>query len=83
MLTFYSVKPANPKRGGIETEMDKAFDPEKYGMLPCIECNGNGKLFNESGEVEVCRRCGGFGFVKKEEVSDGNGRPHLIINNNC
>jgi DnaJ-class molecular chaperone len=52
-------------------------------MLPCIECDGNGKLLNESEEVEVCPSCGGFGFIKKEKVPDGNGIPNLTTNNNC
>lgn len=47
--------------------MENHFDPEKYGMLFCIECNGNGKLLNDSEDIEVCPKCGGFGFVKKEE----------------
>jgi RecJ-like exonuclease len=59
--------------------MEKPFDPEKYGMLSCIECDGNGKLINESEDIEVCPRCGGFGFVKKEEGSDKNGVASLKI----
>ena len=47
--------------------MDKAFDPEKYGMVICYECNGNGKLLNDPENMEVCPRCGGFGFIRKEE----------------
>ena len=50
--------------------MDETFDPEKYGMLVCFGCNGDGKLLNDSGDVEVCTRCGGFGFIKKEEDPD-------------
>jgi hypothetical protein len=34
--------------------MDKIFDPEKYGMLFCLECNGNGKLLNDSEDIEIC-----------------------------
>ena len=52
--------------------MDKSFDPEKYRMLPCIECDGNGILLNEFEDIEVCLRCGGFGFIKKEENPDTN-----------
>ena len=50
--------------------MDNHFDPEKYGMLLCIECDGNGKLLNDSEDIEVCQKCGGFGFIKKEEGSN-------------
>jgi DnaJ-class molecular chaperone len=53
--------------------MDKSFNPERYGMLPCNECDGSGKLLNEFEDVEVCPRCGGFGFIKKEEDSDKMG----------
>jgi phage FluMu protein Com len=58
------------EEGGVRTEMDRTFDPEKYGMLFCFECNGNGKLLTDSGGIEVCPRCGGFGFIKKEEEPD-------------
>jgi DnaJ-class molecular chaperone len=47
--------------------MDNHFDPEKYGMLFCIECDGNGKMPNDSEDLEVCPKCGGFGFIKKEK----------------
>lgn len=60
--------------------MDESFNPEKYGMLPCIECDGNGKLLNEFEDIEVCPKCGGFGFIKKEEGPDKNGTASLIIN---
>ncbi|OGQ12580.1 MAG: hypothetical protein A2026_22645 [Deltaproteobacteria bacterium RBG_19FT_COMBO_46_12] len=68
-------------KGGIKTEMDESFDPEKYGMLSCIECEGNGKLLNEFEDIEICPRCGGFGFIKKEEEPDKNGIVSLIKNN--
>jgi RecJ-like exonuclease len=58
--------------------MDESFNPEKYGMLSCFECDGNGKLLNEFEDIEVCPRCGGFGFIKKEEDPDKNGIVSLI-----
>ena len=58
--------------------MDECFDPEKYGMLSCTECDGNGKLLNEFEDIEVCPRCGGFGFIKKGENPDKNGIVSLI-----
>jgi RecJ-like exonuclease len=51
---------------GARTDMDNDFDPEKYGMLFCLECNGNGKLLSDSEDIEICPKCGGFGFIKKE-----------------
>ncbi len=50
--------------------MDDPFDPEKYGMLFCIECKGNGKLLNDSEGYEICPKCGGFGFIRKEKEPD-------------
>ena len=48
-------------------DKENHFDPEKYGMLFCFECDGNGKLLKDSEDIEVCPKCGGFGFIKKEE----------------
>ncbi len=39
-------------------------------MLFCLKCHGNGKLLNDSEDVEICPKCGGFGFVKKEKKPD-------------
>lgn len=46
--------------------MNDNFDPKRYGMLFCLKCNGNGKLLSDSEDVQICPKCGGFGFVKKE-----------------
>ncbi len=52
--------------------MGKNFDPQKYNMVFCSSCNGKGKLPESHDELEVCRRCGGFGFIKKEsEIFEG------------
>lgn len=51
-------------------DMEDHFDPGKYGMLFCIECDGNGKLLGDSEDIEVCPKCGGFGFIKKEKETD-------------
>jgi DnaJ-class molecular chaperone len=37
-----------------------SFKPEKYGMVFCIECHGNGK---SEGGKSPCQKCGGFGFL--------------------
>ena len=49
-------------------KVNEKFDPEKYGMVYCSECWGSGRSFdgNRKG-VNVCRVCGGFGLLKKEE----------------
>lgn len=54
------------KRGTIY----EGFDPEKYGMIFCPGCGGFGKSFHDAGGVvNVCKVCGGFGLIKKEEKS--------------
>jgi len=45
----------------------KRFNPETYGMIFCPDCNGSGKSFNDANEVNICKVCGGFGLIKKEE----------------
>jgi DnaJ-class molecular chaperone len=49
------------------------FDPERYSMIFCPECNGRGKIFKDIKEFEVCMVCGGFGLIKtpREEPTDG------------
>jgi DnaJ-class molecular chaperone len=46
--------------------MGKTFNPEKYNMVFCSVCNGKGKLPKNPDKFDVCRRCGGFGLIKKE-----------------
>jgi len=48
----------------------KIFQPEKYGMIICSNCNGDGYIQNP--ERQPCPKCGGFGFVKKETEKDAN-----------
>jgi len=52
-----------------KTVTGRHFDPGRYGMIYCPVCKGSGKLFNGV-EKEVCKICGGFGFIKKEEESN-------------
>jgi len=51
---------------------NKNFDPEKYGMVVCSFCNGNGYIQNP--KRQCCPRCGGFGFIimEKELEQDSN-----------
>ncbi len=46
--------------------MGKIFNPEKYGLLRCPDCKGEGKFSKNPYGVIVCSRCGGNGFIKKE-----------------
>ena len=48
-------------------KVDEKFDPEKYGMLFCPGCGGFGRFFTDPKEFNVCKVCGGFGILKKEE----------------
>jgi len=58
------------KRG---KNIDKTiFDPQKYGMVFCLGCNGSGKLLKDDGFQDICLECGGFGFVKREIETFGD-----------
>jgi hypothetical protein len=43
---------------------NKNFNPEKYGMVACPCCNSRGYIQNP--KRQCCPKCGGFGFIKKE-----------------
>ncbi|MBM4349262.1 MAG: hypothetical protein FJ106_05160 [Deltaproteobacteria bacterium] len=45
--------------------MKKLFNSEKYGMIICPICTGNGYIQNP--ERQCCPKCGGFGFIRKGE----------------
>ncbi len=47
--------------------MEKIFNPEKYGMVFCPDCNGKGKIPKNLGGLNVCPKCGGSGLVKEEK----------------
>jgi DnaJ-class molecular chaperone len=51
------------------TTIYEGFDPGKYGMVFCPDCRGSGKSFHDARGVNVCRVCGGFGLIKKQEKS--------------
>jgi DnaJ-class molecular chaperone len=68
------------RKRGLTSEMHDNFDPERYGMLFCIECEGNGKLLSDSDDTEICPKCGGFGFIKKEEEPDKKKNSKVIHN---
>jgi DnaJ-class molecular chaperone len=44
--------------------MKKTFDSEKYGMIVCPLCKGEG--FVTSPKRQFCQKCGGFGYIKEE-----------------
>jgi len=50
------------------------FDPGRYGMIFCPDCGGSGKSFQGARAANVCRVCGGFGLIKKQEGSGFSGQ---------
>jgi len=52
--------------------MGKTFTPQKYRMVFCPVCNGKGKLPKNAHGFDVCKECGGFGFVKRQPEGDMN-----------
>jgi hypothetical protein len=65
--------------------MEKTFNPEEYNMVFCPVCNEKGKLPKNPGGFDVCKECGGFGFIKKdtkkaeEKSSDISESPSVTI----
>jgi rRNA maturation endonuclease Nob1 len=47
--------------------IDNMFNPEKYHMDFCHKCHGLGKTYNEDRSKDVCKVCGGFGLIKKQD----------------
>jgi DnaJ-class molecular chaperone len=48
-----------------KTKKTERFNPEKYSMTFCPGCSGSGRFCNDAQGVNVCKVCGGFGFIKK------------------
>jgi DnaJ-class molecular chaperone len=48
----------------------KIFEPEKYSMVICPCCNGQGYI--QALKQQCCPKCGGFGYVRVETEKDGN-----------
>ena len=43
-----------------------SLDLEKYGYRECPHCNGYGSSLKDPEGVNICKRCGGSGLIKKE-----------------
>jgi len=54
--------------------MGRRFNPERYGMIYCPVCKGSGKFLNGLERGVVCKICGGFGYIKKEEENNFDDR---------
>jgi hypothetical protein len=50
-----------------KTKITERFNPEKYGMVFCPDCSGSGKSFLDSKGDNVCKVCGGFGLIRKQQ----------------
>ena len=61
-----------------KTKVGRRFDPNRYGMIFCPICSGSGRSFAEAQGVNVCKVCGGFGLVKKEETKASLIENHLF-----
>ncbi len=62
-----------------KTVVGRRFNPDRYGMIYCPDCKGYGKLFDGVEGGVVCKICGGFGLIKKEEnnVQDNWWKGHV------
>ncbi len=46
----------------------KIIQPEKYGMVVCPECKGQGYI--QAPKRQPCPKCGGFGWIKEKDEKD-------------
>jgi ribosomal protein S27AE len=51
----------------------KTFDLVKYGMIICPGCHAHGFIEDHEGR-NICSKCGGLGFIKKEDDSKNNNK---------
>ena len=66
--------------GGVsKTKVGRRFNPNKYGMIFCPNCSGSGRSFADAQGVNVCKVCGGFGLIKKEEKKASRIESHLFV----
>ena len=49
-------------------EKEKSFNPQQYSMVFCPLCKGKGFIINP--KRQCCPKCGGFGFIKKEDGTE-------------
>ena len=61
-----------------KTKVGRGFNPNKYGMIFCPDCRGSGRSFADAQGVNVCKVCGGFGLIKKEERKASLVESHLL-----
>jgi len=49
-------------------EKEKSINPQQYSMVFCPLCKGKGFIINP--KRQCCPKCGGFGFIKKEDGTE-------------
>jgi uncharacterized protein (DUF983 family) len=54
--------------------LGERFNPKRYGMTFCPQCDSRGKIFKTVKELEVCMACGGFGLIKTPREEPIHGR---------
>ncbi len=54
------------------------FSPEKYGMTFCPSCSGKGHSYESQGGRDICRICGGFGLIKKENFEKEQNQNEIL-----
>ena len=50
----------------MDNNFEIMLDPEKFGYMQCPHYNGYGSSLKDPEGVNICKRCGGSGFIKKE-----------------
>jgi len=61
---------------GVKVAMD--FSPDKYGMTLCPSCSGKGYSDQSKGGRDICRICGGFGLIKKENFGKEQNQNQIL-----
>ena len=60
----------NSQERSEKSSKNKAFNPQRYGMVLCPLCKGKGFVIDP--KRQCCPKCEGFGFIKKEEEQNKN-----------
>ena len=50
----------------MDNNFEIMLNPEKFGYIQCPHCSGYGSSLKDPEGVNICKRCGGSGFIKKE-----------------
>ena len=56
----------------MDNNFEIMLDPEKFGYIQCPHCSGYGSSLKDPEGVNICKRCGGSGLIKKEGEGGSN-----------